>query len=1507
MRKTILFFSIFHAAFICFSQIQLTEDERKFVEQHPVITLGADPAWEPYVIAQSDGELQGFEVEFLQRISEISGLNIQIQADTWNNVVAKAKAKEIDGLVTSSPQPARAPFFNFTKEYGTSYQAVYSRTTDINHFSSLEGFIGKRLGIQGSNQFVQDVLDPFPGIELVFYADGDKLLQALLAEEIDYILTGSELTYYLNENGISGVRLCYLVEEDQAPLVYSIRKDWPELVSIFNKALDQISVAERNSIMSKWLLNAVENSFLSPAQRQLLASIDTLHISALNNWEPIIFQDASDRANGLFADYFDLLASQMKKPVEFQYCDNRQMLIESLEKTDLAIMSGSLSGVPSTEALYSFPLALTTKNLHYSTEIQGFGAITVAVSKRNPDRAKLKSTYPDFQFVIVSSPVDGINKVENDEVDAFIGSLPVILYHLKRLGITDLKISGVTSKDVNMRLHSKNEMMVDLMNQFIRRIPQGEVQALTRNWYNEVETENSYDYRSLFQLAIALLVLLLWVFLWNRSLVRQIRKRKRFEQSLIENKANLKAVLENTNALVCSLDTNFKLTTFNKNYRNALRTMFDLKVEEGLNIVEALPEPAKHIWKDRFERCMSGEELSVKDRIHSDKVRYFETLLTPIRLHDKIIGISCHSIDVTELAYLSRHFVSLLKNSTDYFYTKDVDLRFISASQSFTKLMGIANWNDIVGKTDYDIYPIELAEKYEKVEQKVLSTGQGFYDLEEEFVTQSGEKIWISNTTEPIRNEEKKIVGLIGISHDITQRKKMEEDLRKSQANLLAQIENTTSFIYMLDADLKLVSFNSNYFELTKTLIGHEVHVGDALLPLVPERSKKTWRSRFDRALGGEQFTVTDTTIIDGQEKCYQTSFNPIKLDDQILGISCFAQDVTEVTSLNRNMIGMLEHVDDLIYIKDLEHRFVAASQSLADKHGLESWTDLIGKSDFDLFDKSYAQQFYEEERPIIEDGAIMDNKEDKHPDEDGKSRWLISNKRPIRNENGQVVGLVGVSHDITKRKQMEQELKVAKINAETANKAKSTFLANMSHEIRTPLNSIIGFSDLLEGILKNDLQRTYLNAINSSGKTLLALINDILDLSKIESEKLEIKPTRVKVSDLQQDLINMFALKASQKQIGFTVDVTNPISEYLKLDELRVKQILINLIGNAIKFTDQGSVNVELKVSQEQDGKFLFCMIVKDTGIGIKESMRADLFEKFTQDITHKKNQQRGGTGLGLAITKRLVELMGGNISFTSEVGKGTVFQADIANVDLEDEDMPPVVHSGTTPTVLVKFKPARVLIIDDVDYNRMYLTELFRETAVEAIEASDGAEALKVLEKEKVDLVMTDIRMPKIDGYQLVSILKEQSKTRDIPVVAVTASVFGETQEIKSLFDGVLYKPILANDLFYFIKQFLPHEIIKSSKELEPLNDQVILTGKVAEQAKDRLWGMWENLRDHQPLDAVMDFAEEVQQVGLGLDAQTLLIYGQRLAMLVEALDIAGMLDHLKSFETLFDRQDE
>ncbi|UAA38502.1 response regulator [Paraneptunicella aestuarii] len=489
---------------------------------------------------------------------------------------------------------------------------------------------------------------------------------------------------------------------------------------------------------------------------------------------------------------------------------------------------------------------------------------------------------------------------------------------------------------------------------------------------------------------------------------------------------------------------------------------------------------------------------------------------------------------------------------------------------------------------------------------------------------------------------------------------------------------------------------------------------------------------------------------------------------------------------------------------KDRNLRFMGCNQHFAREAGLVSPREVVGKTDFDLSaDRRYAERYREQDMNVIATGRSMLNLLEHLREEDGSERYLIVNRVPLQDRQGSIIGVLVSYVDITDTKKMEMALREAKYSAEQASKAKSDFLATMSHEIRTPINGVMGLLELVLDTELTDKQREFLTKAELSANTLLHIINQILDISKIEAGKMEVENVPFVPADILSQVKNQLSHMAQSK--GVTLDIVGKgrVEQKVLGDPTKLLQILINLCSNAIKFTEQGEVRLTMGAlpgSGDEKGKLNLRIEVQDTGIGIKKAQLGKLFDSFTQ-ADSSTSRRFGGTGLGLAIVKQMLELQGGSIKAVSQEDEGTTFTCFISYDMYEGKSV------GVVKGQRTNLQGLKVLLVEDNDINQLITKEmLFLEGASVQI-ADDGVEAMALLEKEDFDVVLMDIQMPRMDGIEAIKLIRADLRWQSLPVIALTANVLSHEVELYHQlgFNQHLGKPFQREQLVSVINEVL------------------------------------------------------------------------------------------------------
>ncbi|MDD1621856.1 MAG: ATP-binding protein [Methylococcaceae bacterium] len=504
------------------------------------------------------------------------------------------------------------------------------------------------------------------------------------------------------------------------------------------------------------------------------------------------------------------------------------------------------------------------------------------------------------------------------------------------------------------------------------------------------------------------------------------------------------------------------------------------------------------------------------------------------------------------------------------------------------------------------------------------------------------------------------------------------------------------------------------------------------------------------------------------------------------------------------------------VFWKDWQCRYLGCNTAFATDAGMAHPRDVVGKDDTELGWWEQAALYQADDREVMESGQAKLGYEEPQTTPDGRRIWLRTSKVPLRDGGNRTIGVLGVYEDITERKQAEQELICyrdhledmvkertaeladAKLRAETANQAKSQFLANMSHELRTPLNAILGFSDLMlrDQAISNS-QHESLDIINRSGEYLLNLINDVLDMAKIEAGRIVLEMAPFDLNALVRDIADMMRQRTKEKGLQLSIELPSKLSRPLLGDESKLRQIITNLVSNAVKFTKHGGVTLRLSVESEHETPRL-TIEVEDTGIGIAADDQARIFDAFVQA---DKTADQKGTGLGLAISRQFAQLMGGDLDVASRPGLGSVFRASFP-IQFSEEAKPGDNETARGPvTGLEPGQPEyRILIVEDQAENRLLLKKLLEDVGFQVKVAENGLQGVELFQSWSPQFIWIDRRMPVMDGLEATRRIRGLDGGDQVKIVALTASVFQEQQQemLDAGMDDLIRKPFRPDEIF-------------------------------------------------------------------------------------------------------------
>ncbi|MGQ9627821.1 MAG: PAS domain-containing protein [Anaerolineae bacterium] len=594
---------------------------------------------------------------------------------------------------------------------------------------------------------------------------------------------------------------------------------------------------------------------------------------------------------------------------------------------------------------------------------------------------------------------------------------------------------------------------------------------------------------------------------------------------------------------------------------------------------------------------------------------------------------------------------ALMDNIPDAIYFKDTESRFIRINKAHAKRwFGLSDPAEAAGKTDFDFFSEEHAQQAYMDEQEIVRTGQPLINIEEKETWPDGRVRWVSTTKMPLRDAEGHIIGTFGISRDITERKRAEEVLRRAEQEKALILESLSELVVYQDTQMRILWANRAAAQ----------SVGLTPEQLVGRHCYEIWHQRSEPCAGCPVVKTHETgqpqegemTTPDG--KVWFIRSYPVRgTKGEVEGVVEATLEITERKKAEealvqeRNLLRtLIDNIPDYIYVKDAESRYVVSNAAHMRLLGATTPDEVIGKTVFDFFPQGLAAQYYADDQEVIRSGQPLPKLEEQSVDHAGNMKWFLTSKVPLRDSYGKIIGLVGIARDITERKRAEEAEK-------ELIQMKEDFIANVSHELRTPLQSIKGFLQLLlKGKARDPaVQREFLTRMSQDANRLAAMVDELLDASQLEAGRLRLELEEVDISELITETLQSLENLAEEKEIPITYNAPKtPL--IVKADRHRLKQVLFNLVGNAIKFSE---FHRPILVTGEVMNDDVMVRVI-DQGPGIPPEELPRLFEKFYRAKGSAKRAV-GGTGLGLYISKRIIEAHGGKIGVESDLGKGSTF----------------------------------------------------------------------------------------------------------------------------------------------------------------------------------------------------------------------------------------------------------
>ena len=794
-------------------------------------------------------------------------------------------------------------------------------------------------------------------------------------------------------------------------------------------------------------------------------------------------------------------------------------------------------------------------------------------------------------------------------------------------------------------------------------------------------------------------------------------------------------------------------------------------------------------------------------------------------------GMVFISRDISERKRAEEHLRSttallsgLLTSLPDLVFFKDRRGVYLGCNPEFARLVG-RDAEAVVGATDRDLFGEKTAELFRAQDAIMLAQGEPRHN--DEWVEYpDGARALVDTLTAPLRDTDGCVIGLLGVSRDITAREEAEQRLRESEEQLARAVEGSGAGLWDWNIRKREVTFNERWAEISGHTLAElsPVSVDDWNAMWHPDDLRRS-DALIERHFAGEtpmyecEVRVRHEDgrwvwVLDrGKVSEWDDAGRPVRMVGTQLDVTARREAEDAVRERESYLSAIIENQPGLVWLKDTEGRFLAVNNAFAAVAGRGDAEEVVGMTDLDIWPRERAGRYLRDDvttmetrQPTVYQQAL---------DVDGEMRWMETFKAPVVDEDGRVLGTTGYAVDITDRKLADERLRSANrqleqavahandlaVEAQAATTAKTRFLAHMSHEIRTPLNAIIGFAQLLQHDADLTAQQAdRVTIINRSGEHLLALLSDILELSKVEAKVQRLDRASFNLRELLEDLVLVFGVRAEAKGLTFGAEGLDQVPRFATGDQLKLRQTLTNLLANAVKFTDAGGVVLRVSASPEGGGVRLVAL-VEDSGMGIAAEEMDALFAPFEQTASGRVSGS--GTGLGLAISRQFAQIMGGDLSVVSVVAEGSIFRLEVP-LEAGTAEMAAKTAARRVVRLEPQQSPCTVLVVDDDADSRVLLLNMLGDAGFDVFAAGGGREAVEAFASRRPSLVLMDLWMPDVDGNEAIRRIRAAEGGAEAQIIALTANATDgvRSSALTAGADAFVAKPFRAPDLFEQIR---------------------------------------------------------------------------------------------------------